>query len=249
MSEPQDTAASSEEPQASPEPTTDARTTDERTTDERTAANPESTPSELVIWGLLAIFIIGMTGIAVLRRMQTAPKQPLPILAQVTHFEMTNRDGRTVDLTEFAGSPWVADFIFTRCVGMCPLMSASMRRVASNAPATAGLKLVSFSVDPEHDTPEVLNAYAERFGAGPNWYFLNAGGLAEIREVARGAFLLGVEEAPEDAPDATEDIIHSNRLVLIDSASRVRGYYDGLDQVEVDRLLVDLKRLLKEGDS
>ena len=217
------------------------------TDSERTAAHPNSTPRELVIWGLLAIFIIGMTGIAVLRRMQSAPTEPLPVISQVSHFEMTNHDGGVVTLSEFAGSPWVADFIFTRCVGMCPLMSESMRRVASNAPSTAGLKLVSFSVDPEYDTPEVLGAYAERFGAGPSWYFLNAGSLEEIRRISREAFLLGVEEAGEEAGEETEDIIHSNRLVLVDSAARVRGYYDGLDQTEVDRLLVDLKRLLSES--
>ena len=95
------------------------------------------------------------------------------MLSQVPHFELLRHDGRTVTLSDFAGKPWVADFIFTRCVGMCPVMSGSMQRVAEGAPSGADLQLVSFSVDPEHDTPAVLREYADRFRADPEgWLFL-----------------------------------------------------------------------------
>lgn len=222
---------------------------------EPTTGRPPYRPSsrERLIWGMLVVVIVGLTGAALLTRLRTPAREPLPVITQLPHFTLTNRDGRTVNLGDFAGSPWIADFIFTRCPGICPFMSQQMSRLASKLPSSGTVRLVSFSVDPDYDTPEVLQEYAERHHAPDHWYFLT-GEREKIRSLSRDGFLLAVAEpteedqaAAEDAGESIEPIVHSNRFVLVDRAGRIRGYYDAFDEKEVAKLLRDVRTLLDES--
>jgi protein SCO1/2 len=131
-------------------------------------------------------------------------------------------DGKTVGRAELLGSVWVADFFFTSCPGGCPIMSAHMRQLqehlaaaAKSDPALADVKLVSITVDPANDTVGKLNEYAKRHDAGPGWWFLH-GDKDAVRKLAFEGFKVS----------STEDINkHSTRLMLVDAAGRLRGWY------------------------
>lgn len=206
-------------------------------------SHPQATstsPREVLLWSLLLAVILGLTLTAVLRR-PAAP--PLPELFPVPDFTLTNRDGRTLSRADLIGSPWVADFIFTRCVAICPLMTERMKAAAARLGPDTPVRLVSFSVDPEHDTPEVLAGYAQRAGAGDNWYFLT-GPRDTLHTLCRDGFKLAVDDnPPPELASPDEPIVHSNRFVLVDAAGLIRGYYNAFDPEEFERLFADLERL------
>jgi len=165
-------------------------------------------------------------------------------LSRLPEFALTASDGSTVTRESLAGAPWVADFIFTRCVAYCPRLTARMKELRTRLPAR--VRSVSFSVDPAHDTPEVLAAYARDWQAeGPEWIFLT-GERDEIWSLIRVGFLLPVEEAP-DTPEAP--VLHSNRFALVDSAGAVRGTYEAFEEDALDRLLADLAAVEREEGS
>jgi cytochrome oxidase Cu insertion factor (SCO1/SenC/PrrC family) len=171
------------------------------------------------------------------------PTAPLPILQSVTDFTLTASDGSRVRRADLLGKPWVVDFIFTTCAGACPVMSGELARVQQGLAPGFPVRFVSITVDPAHDTPEVLRAYAERFGADPaRWLFLT-GKADAIYALARDGFGLAAGPNP-DPGQADAPVFHSSRLVLVDAAGKVRGYYDGVDAADVDRLAHDLKRVL-----
>jgi cytochrome oxidase Cu insertion factor (SCO1/SenC/PrrC family) len=221
------------------------------------AAPPSSAPKSPL--GLLAfvlmLTIIGAIGLvlAVWTTSRTQldigikRRQPLRVYTQVPPFELIERSGQTVSLDSLRGGIWIADFIFTRCGGTCPTMSRSMKSVQASISHNPHLwpapRLVSITVDPEWDTPERLARYAERFEAdSEGWLFLT-GKYAEIQQLAREGFLVGVQEGHDDP---LEPIIHSQSLILVDHRGRVRGYYDGTDPAAVRLLLADVMRLNRE---
>jgi protein SCO1/2 len=160
------------------------------------------------------------------------------VLATVPAFSLLERSGRTVTRDELAGRTWVAGFIFTRCSGICPAMTARMKEIHAAAP---GVTLVSFSVDPTHDTPEALREYAKRNGIADGWLLLT-GEEARIHALAREGFHLaatGVSEA-EQAEGGDGPFLHSSRLVLVDGQARIRGYYDSSDAAALAALRRDL---------
>jgi cytochrome oxidase Cu insertion factor (SCO1/SenC/PrrC family) len=163
----------------------------------------------------------------------------LPDYFSVPDFKLTERSGRTIFHKDFAGSVWVADFIFTKCAGICPAMSANMRKLQDRLPAE--VRLVSFTVDPHNDTPEVLSKYAKRYGADRDrWLFLT-GEPQALEQLSVGGFKLALD--PTQGSEA-EPITHSSRFVLVDRQGRIRGYY-GMDEPEaLDRLVADVLKLL-----
>jgi len=164
-------------------------------------------------------------------------------MGEVTDFTLTDRSGRSVSLSDLAGSPWVADFIFTRCTGLCPILSDHMRKLQEVLHARADVRLVSISVDPQHDTPKVLAAYAERNGADPGrWYFLTGDWVATRRLVSEGFRLAVSRGDPEEVAEG-ELVTHSDRMVLVDGRGRVRGYYHGTEDEAIDLLVADLELL------
>jgi protein SCO1/2 len=174
----------------------------------------------------------------------------LPVLGAVPNFSLIGSDGRPVSQVELTGKVWVADFIFTRCPGMCPVLSAQMARVQealSHQPASS-VRLVSFSVDPSNDTPEALRAYAERFRAeAGRWLFLTGERDALDRLIQDGFHLAVAQRSEAESSDGEGLITHSDRFVLVDAALRIRGYYHGMDDQDIQRLLRDIDTLQSDG--
>jgi protein SCO1/2 len=194
-----------------------------------------------VLWGLLvATLIVVFAATAWQHRHRP---EPPPVLGTVPEFTLTNRDGRTVRSADLAGSPWIADFVFTRCPASCPMMTSRMARLVAELPADAGVRFVSFSVDPEHDTPEVLQRYAASFKAPARWLFLTGDGR-QIYRLSQEGFKLGVDANPQAGGDETaEPILHSTRFVLVDGEGRIRGYYDAFDAESMKGLTRDLEAI------
>lgn len=204
-------------------------------------------PRPLVILAVGVAAAATAMALLVARQLHRPPSPPA--FGAVPEFTLTERSGREVRRADLDGGPWVADFIFTRCTGMCPALSSRMadlrRRVAA-----AGLpaRFVSFSVDPAHDTPAVLRDYARRVGAdGEDWLFLT-GSRDALYDLIGGGFRLSVSERVPDAVAAEggELIAHSDRFVLVDGAGRIRGYYHGLDPTMPEAVIRDLSALVAE---
>ncbi|MGE5304236.1 MAG: SCO family protein [Alphaproteobacteria bacterium] len=161
----------------------------------------------------------------------------------VPEFSLAERNGRTVTLAELRGKVWIADFIYTSCTDTCPLQSAEMSKLQEHWSYRPDFKLVSFSVDPERDTPQVLARYAEHFKADASrWLFLT-GDKGQITRLIQEGFHLSAAPALKSA--AGEDVIlHSPRFVLVDKAAQIRAYYDSRDAEALQRLNKDLMSLL-----
>ena len=164
---------------------------------------------------------------------------PLPRLGQVPDFSLIDHEGHPIRRADLSGSVWIADFIFTRCAGQCPLMSAEMAQFHH---ALREPRLVSFSVDPSYDTPPVLAQYAAHYGAhAPHWRFVT-GSADAITSLAQQGFHLGI------GVDGTaeEPITHSVRFVLVDQQGWIRGTYEATDARAMQQLQSDARRLAAE---
>jgi protein SCO1/2 len=165
----------------------------------------------------------------------------------VPPFTLTERTGASVSLGDLRGSWWVADFIFTRCGSICPMLSTQMARLVASVPdlERGDVRFVSITVDPAHDTPEILADYARRYvppQAERLWMFLT-GSRDEIHALVGDGLHLSVIERSEEEVPAGELITHTERFVLIDPEGRIRGYYHGTEEDSVRRLAADLDRL------
>lgn len=159
----------------------------------------------------------------------------------VPPFTLTNQIGQPFGSGNVHGKIWIADFIYTTCPGPCPIISTRMGELRKPLRDT-DVQLVSFTVDPEKDTPVVLRAYAEKLNATPaSWNFLT-GPKSTIYSLTRDGFKLGVA----DATDNSGDPVHSTRVVLVDRRGVIRGYYDALEADAVTKLLADTNHLLRE---
>lgn len=175
---------------------------------------------------------------------EAATRAEITDFGSVPDFALVSQTGDSVHLDDLRGQVWVADFFFTHCASTCPMMSARFESLAEKVDPER-VRLVSFSVDPERDTPERLAEYAGRFDVEPGrWLFLT-GDKPQIRALVREGFHLGVDEAsPEDVAKGVEAVLHSTRFVLVDPQARIRGYYDGNDDEAMDQLGHDVAQLV-----
>ena len=145
------------------------------------------------------------------------------------------------------GQIWFAAFFFSSCPGPCPVLSSRLAELAQAVGRTKGkVRVVSITVDPAVDTPERLRAYAQKYGAGKNWWFLT-GPLPEIYRIAREGFKLAVEENPPETVAQNGKMLHSTKIAMVDGQGRVRGYYNGTDADLLARVLPDLGDLMRES--
>lgn len=182
---------------------------------------------------------------------------------RVPDFALIERSGRTVRLADLRGSVWLADFIYTECRDTCPTQSGQLASLQREFAGEPDLRLVSITVDPAHDTPQVLARYADRYGADPErWLFLT-GPKAAIYALARDGFKLGVVD-PADQHAAAGVlrslgprlafathgsgglVLHSPRFVLVDRQARIRAYHEPTDPESLARLRENLRALLAE---
>lgn len=160
-------------------------------------------------------------------------------------FRLEERSGRAVTDADLSSGVSIASFIFTSCPLSCPRISGVMKGLQERL-AGLDVRLVSFSVDPEHDTPAVLQEYARRFGAeGDRWWFLT-GSKSVIHELIRDRFQLGVEKSTAPSGPDSEAYIHSDRLALIDHG-RIAGLYDSTDPKALDALVAKARRAALPG--
>ena len=158
-------------------------------------------------------------------------------------FSLVERSGKNVTLAELRGKVWFADFIYTSCQDTCPLQSAAMAKLQAQFGNDGDLRLVSFSVDPDHDTAAVLSRYAERFKAHRERWLFVTGDREQIVQLVQGGFRLSAVALTEGESKETV-IIHSPRFVLIDRKSEIRGYYDSRDNTALERLNKDVATLI-----
>lgn len=211
---------------------------------------PRLSGARLALRALMVLMLAAIVVLAVLNLLRnrqggagtgigTEPAE-LPVLAEVPELDLVRSDGERVTRAELAGTPWVADFVFTRCVTSCPVMTGRMQGVGSGLVEGEDFRRVSISVDPAYDTPEVLREYQRARRLPESWWWLT-GEPDAVLALVREGFLLGVEPNPGDPDDP---ILHSTRLVLVDGENRIRGYYDALDAEALERLENDLAHLV-----
>jgi protein SCO1 len=190
---------------------------------------------------LMLIPLLTLAGLLFLRQVEVSrlAGHKLPELGSVPAFVLTDQNGQSFGTEQLQGKIWIADFIYTTCPGPCPMISSRMSETQKPLRDT-GVKLVSFSVDPAHDTPEVLRGYADKLNAQPGrWEFLT-GDKATIYRLSRDGFKLAAATAADGQP------VHSTRMILVDRAGQIRGYYDATDADAITRLLADTNHLLRE---
>lgn len=160
----------------------------------------------------------------------------------VADFEFTERSGRKVTNQDLQGHPWVAAFIFTNCAGPCFKVSAAMRALQDEFGKDTDLRLVSFTVDPERDTPEVLAKYAKGFQADPDkWLFLT-GDKDKLYHLIWGSFLMPVREEEGERRQPGYEFIHTTNILLVDEKGVVQGKWSSTDEAEFSQL----RRLLRK---
>jgi protein SCO1/2 len=173
--------------------------------------------------------------------LQAPPAPTLQKYWQVPEFSFTERSGKPFSRSELANKVWIADFFYTECPGPCPMLSSRLSALQGKLANRSDVRLVSISLDPAKDTPAVLQQYANRFKAGPNWYFLT-GDKAMTYSLVQTGFKLAVAEEKNN-PDP---ITHSTKLLLIDRQGWVRGFYEGVGADQTEQLVSDVDKLLNE---
>ncbi|MBI4000025.1 MAG: SCO family protein [Candidatus Omnitrophica bacterium] len=174
---------------------------------------------------------------------QVSANQELPTYGQVPDFTLIQQSGKEIKLADLKGNVWIANFVFTRCQGMCPMLTGRMAGLQERF-KQPHVKFISFSVDPEYDTPKVLSEYAVRYHAEEGkWFFLTGDKKVMWNFITEG-FSLGVADAsPEDLAAGAEPVMHSGRFVLIDQKGSIRGYYDSSEPSKVEELVRDASLL------
>ena len=198
-------------------------------------------------WVVAFLAAAGLIGLAYVSLKSTRPPalpSNLEKISKVPGFQLTDQTGKSITLDDLKGKIWAANFIFTRCKGPCPITTLRMQELNTKLKKARGnVELVSFTVDPEYDTPEILKTFGEQQGADPaSWKFLT-GTPDAIQKIVVTGLLQPLAKEPDGTP------AHSTRIVLVDREGWLRGYQDGLDPEAVQKLMVDIGELLRENSS
>lgn len=162
---------------------------------------------------------------------------------EIAEFSFVNQVGDTITNADVDGKIYVADFFFTTCPTICPIMKKEMLRVFEKYQDQPNFRILSHSIDPTHDTQEVLKDYAEKLGVvdASTWNFLT-GDQEKIFEIGQTSYLT-TAMADQAEPGG---FLHSGAFLLVDGNGRIRGVYDGTKSDQVDRLIADIPKLLKQ---
>jgi len=161
---------------------------------------------------------------------------------RIGDFSLTNQNNKNISHLDYDDHIYVADFFFTTCPSICPIMTENMVYLQSLVNDLTEVKLLSFSVTPEIDTPEVLKAYAQQKGINDSRWNLLTGDKKEIYKLARQSYLV----VQEDGNGDEHDMIHTENFVLIDKQRRIRGYYDGTQREDMEQIRADIDILRQE---
>ena len=165
---------------------------------------------------------------------------------KIGNFSFLNQDGKVVTQQDVKGKVFVAEYFFTTCGTICPIMNVQMQRIHKVYQGNKNVRILSFTVDPKVDTVAQMKRYAVAHGADvKSWFFLT-GTQEKLYELARKSFFVLKPAETENQGDVGSDFIHTNNFVLVDKEMRIRGYYDGTNSKEVDNLIGDIALLVKE---
>ena len=162
---------------------------------------------------------------------------------KVGSFNLTNQNGIVITENDFKGKIYIADFFFTRCQTICPIMALNMADLQAYYFKDTEVKLLSHSVTPIMDSVPVLRAYADKNGAINGKWEITTGDKKHIYALARKSYFAVLDEG--DGGD--QDFIHTEQFILIDKKGQIRGFYDGTDKLEMERIYKDIEILKKEG--
>lgn len=223
------------------------------------------------IWFYLGFFVLLLAGFYffIFKNYDFSASKLDVIVEEVPAFSFTNQDGKQVTQAETDGKVYVAEYFFTTCKGICPPMNANMRRVYEAYKAEPGFAILSHTCMPEVDSVPVMKAYANKLINGslekksdgsyrvaelkgaenivpvhPNWHFLT-GDKQKLYDQARLGYMID-NGKPDSTQHINDQFIHTQFFALVDKYRRVRGIYDGLKEDEVQKLMGDIKDLLKE---
>ena len=183
----------------------------------------------VALWAVLVLVMVGVVGVGAWDRLRAAKEKPLPVLFDTPAFSLIDQNDQPVSDQSLRGHPYVASFIFVQCMGPCPLITGKLAQLQKMI-ANPNVKLISFSVDPAHDTPAVLKEYAARFSADSSrWHFLT-GKPSDIYAAVNG-MKIAMEPANANTP-----LVHSTRLLLVDGNGQVRGIYSTGEHADTETL-------------
>jgi len=217
--------------------------------------NTQKKPSLLLhysLWTILGLVVIGF----IFGYLYSGLHQPffarakapaLPINSTVPPFvDLRDSADQPRSLNDFKGKIWVVDFIFTTCPSSCKTMTSRMKELQDALGKNSQVKLVSFTVDPETDTPSVLREYGKLHGANPSQWLFLTGPPASIYNIAHKGFYLGFQETSGEDAITFGKYTHSTRFALVDREGRVRAYHDAFDQQFIQKMLADIENLENE---
>ena len=193
------------------------------------------------------VFIIPVSAWALLNWYEKKV-QGLPVMGKtkehrIGDFQLINQDGQLKSTADWNDKIVVADFFFTHCPTVCPKMTKSLIRIQEAFKTDAEILISSFTVDPERDSSAQLKKYARQYNVDTRNWNLLTGDKKEIYKLARNSFML----VATDGDGGPDDFIHSESLVLIDKQKKIRGYYNGTSNKEVNQLIIDIKKLKHEN--
>lgn len=200
------------------------------------AGSAFQTSALLKRWGFLVLFLA----------LSCQPKPPISelyVIAQVPDWQLKNQSGAEFGSNDLRGKVYLANFVFSRCPSVCPKMLQGTSKIQDRLKGVGGVALVSFTVDPDYDTPEVLSKLATQYGAIPAvWSFLTHGDKESLLKLYRDGFKINV--SPAQPVKDLYDIAHSEKMVLVDQIGQIRGYY-GYEEATIDQLIIDATYLAK----
>ncbi len=161
---------------------------------------------------------------------------------RVPPFRLISQDGKTITDKDFEGKIYVADFIFTRCPSICPVMTSELTRVQEAFRGNPDVKIISHSIDPQYDSIQVLKAYSQKHSADNSQWSFVTGDSTQIYNLAKCGYFMAIQKSP----DSRLVFDHSDKLILIDKQRRIRGFYAGTKSEEVDRLILEIQILMRE---
>jgi protoheme IX farnesyltransferase len=202
--------------------------------------------SILYLPAMMALLLVHSVGCTPAVSPPTGTVRAADVSIPVPDFTMTERSGKKVSRDDLKGKVWVASFVFTRCTGPCPAVTATMARLQKELDLrdTPDLRLVTFTVDPDQDTPNELKDYANSRQADPDrWLFLTGLPEADLHKLLHDGFKVTAQRSAKPKPG--DEFDHSSRLALVDKQGNIRGYFDGLPAGQGDNARADFEENLK----
>jgi protein SCO1/2 len=196
-----------------------------------------------ILWGTLAVALVFAAGLSIAKLAKQHSKL-LEDYGQLPNFSLSDQNGALVTLDKFRGHVWVADLIFTHCSNICPMLTSKMLALQSALASEPEVFLASISVDPQHDTPDTLRAYATAHKADTKRWTFITGPTPAIFTLVKNGFHLPLDSV---GGEQQIPIVHSPRFALVDGRGHIRGYYDGGKDESQKQILEDIENLRGEA--